>query len=323
MPTLLDVLGIEPPSTVDGVPQRPLEGVSFASTLADADAPDRHDTQYYEMFGCRALYHRGWKAVTYHEMYAASREPGFDGDTWELYDVEADPSECHDLAAARPELLRELVDRWWIEAEKYQVLPLDDRPLSELVLERPTGLPERSRYVYHPAGMVPEAVAARLYNRSHRIVAEVEVGDEPVDGVLVSQGNVLGGWVLFVRGGALTYVHNYVGLEEHRVSGPLSLSSGRHALGFTFTRSADNAGTGSLTVDGTVIATGEIAPFTPMRFSLTGAGVSFGYSPEAPVCDDIAAPYRFAGRIRQVVIEVDGEVAVDADGEAAIAIATQ
>lgn len=323
LPTLLEVLAIEPPDRVGGVTQRPIEGVSFAESLTSPDAPDRHETQYYEMFGCRAIYHRGWKAVTFHEMYAASTEPGFDGDTWELYDVRADPSECHDLAAERPEMVQQLIDRWWTEAERYQVLPLDDRPLSDLVLERPTGLAQRSRYVYHPAGMIPESVAAQLYNRSHRVTAEFEVGDEPVEGVLVSQGNVLGGWTLFVLDGAVTYVHNYVGLSQHRLSAPLSVAAGPHVVGFEFTRTNDNAGVGSLSVDGAVIATGEIAPFTPMRFSITGAGVTVGSSGSSPVCDQVQPPARFTGQLHRVVIDVDGESPLNAAGEAAIAVATQ
>jgi arylsulfatase A-like enzyme len=323
LPTVLDVIGLDAPDEVDGVPQRPIEGVSFAETLRTADAPDRHETQYYEMFGCRAIYHRGFKAVTYHEMYAAQTPPGFDGDTWELYDVTVDPSECHDLATERPELLQELIGQWWAEAERYQVLPLDDRPLSELVLERPTGLPERSRYVYHPAGMVPESAAARLYNRSHRITADVEVGGEPVTGVLASQGNVLGGWVLFLQDGQLTYVHNYVGLTEHRLSAPVSLPPGHHRLGFEFTRTDDNAGTGEISVDGSVVASGPIAPFTSMRFSLTGAGLTIGYGASSPVCEEILPPGRFTGRLDRVIVDVDGQSLIDPDDEAAIAIATQ
>jgi arylsulfatase len=274
------------------------------------------------MFGCRAIYHRGWKAVTYHEMYGGA--PAFEADDWELYDVTTDQAECHNLASEQPDRLRELIDKWWEQAERYQVLPLDDRPLSELVLERPDGLPERRRYIYYPmGGMVPEAIAARLYDRSHRVIAEVEVGDVPVEGVLASQGNVLGGWVLFIRDNTLTYVHNYVRLEEHRIAAPLSLSPGRHTIAFDFTRTAPNCGIGQLSVDGEALASADIAPFTPLRFSLTGAGLTCGRSDSAPVCDDYVAPYRFTGTLHQVTIELDGESPIDPEGEAAVAIATQ
>jgi arylsulfatase len=326
LPTVLDVLGAGAPADLDGVPQRPLEGVSFAASLRSAGAPDRHETQYYEMFGSRALYHRGWKAVTYHEMYAGPE--GFDRDAWELYDVTADPSECHDLAAEQPAKLRELVDLWWEQAERYQVLPLDDRPLSDVVLDRPTGLPPRQRYVYRPStgtgtGMVPETIAARLYDRSHRVTAEFDAGEEPPEGVLASQGNVLGGWVLFVKDGRIHYEHNYVALARHRLSGSAVLTPGRHAVEFNFERTGDHAGTGSLSIDEQAVASAEIAPFTPVRFSLTGAGLTIGFSPEAPVSDDYDAPFQFTGRIRQVVIDVDGVPSFDPGGEAAVAIATQ
>jgi arylsulfatase len=322
MPTVLDVLGVETPEQINGISQRPMEGVSFAESLRSADAAGRHDTQYYEMFGSRAIYHRGWKAVTYHEMYAGP--DGFDRDAWELYDVTADPSECHDLAAEQPDKLRELVALWWQEAERYQVLPLDDRPLSDIVLDRPTGLPQRRRYVYRSgAGMVPETNAARLYNRSHRVIADIEVDDVPSEGVLASQGNVLGGWSLFAKDGRIHYEHNYVALERHRLSGPTVVSRGRHVVEFAFTRTADHTGTGTLSIDGEVVDTGEIAPFTPVRFSLTGAGLTIGTSPEAPVSDEYDAPFRFTGRIHEVVIEVDDPPELDADGEVAVAIATQ
>ncbi|MBV9485032.1 MAG: arylsulfatase [Frankiaceae bacterium] len=321
LPTVLDVLGVDPPDSIDGAPQRPLEGVSFAASLSDADAASGHETQYYEMFGSRAIYHRGWKAVTYHEMYAGP--DGFDRDAWELYDVTTDPSECHDLASEQPEKLRELVDLWWTEAERYQVLPLDDRPLSDIVLDRPTGLPSRRRYVYRSAGMVPEALAARLYNRSHTITATVEVGDRPAAGVVASQGNVLGGWVLFVQDGEVRYEHNYVALARHRISGPAPLEPGRHEIEFRFERTADHTGIGTLTVDGVTIGTGEIAPFTAVRFSLTGHGLTIGYSTEAPVSDDYEAPFAFSGRIESVVVTVEGDPAVDAAGEAAVAVITQ
>jgi arylsulfatase len=323
LPTVLDVLGLPAPEQIDGVTQRPVEGTSFAASLTAADAPDRHETQYYEMFGSRAIYHRGWKAVTYRAMYTAH---GFDDDAWELYDVTADPSECHDLAAEHPALLAELVERWWEEARRYQVLPLDDRPLSDQVLDRPTGLPARSRYVYYPGtAMVPESVAARLCDRSHRVLASFDVtgGGTPPSGVLASQGNVLGGWALFIVDGEVRYVHNYVGFTEHRLTAPVALGAGRHNVEFRFTRTAPHTGTATLSVDGAVVATGDIAPFTPMRFSLTGAGLTIGYSAAAPVCDDYPAPYRFTGGLHQVVIDVDGDPPIDPQAEAEFAIATQ
>ena len=322
LPTVLDLLGLPAPAELGGTPQRQIDGSSILGSIRSPDAADVHDTQYYEMFGSRAIYHQGWKAVTYHEMYAGAE--AFDREAWELYDLRADPSECHDLAASHPARLRKLIDLWWAEAERFQVLPLDDRPLSDIVLDRPTGIAPRARYVYRPGGgMVPENVAARLYNRSHRVTAVIEVGSEESNGVLASQGSVLGGWTLFVRDGSVHYVHNYVALEEHRVAAPVTLAPGRHEVTFRFDRTADNAGSGTLLVDGAAVASADIPRFTALRFSLTGAGLTIGRSAPAPVCDDYDAPFAFTGTIVEVVIEVDGEQELDPAGEAAVAIATQ
>ncbi len=322
VPTILDLLDVDPPSTINGVNQSPIEGMSFAASFDDPSWPSAHNTQYYEMFGCRAIYHQGWKAVTYHPIQ--DTRVGFDEDQWELYNVEVDPSECHDLAAAHPDRLRELVDRWWIEAAKYQVLPLDNRPFSSFVFERPTGVPDRDHYEYFAdAASVPEVVAVNVRNRSHRITAEVEVPASGVEGVILAQGSGLGGWALYVVNGALRYVHNYVGLERCTISSKAALGPGPHTLAFTFIKSADHRGRGALYVDGARVAEAEIPRFTPNRFSLTGAGLTCGYSNGLPVTDEYEAPFRFTGRLIRVVVDVDGDAFTDPEAEAAIAIASQ
>jgi arylsulfatase len=322
VPTVLELAGIEAPEVLRGIPQRPVEGVSFAYALDAADAPSRHETQYYEMFGCRALYDRGWKAVTYHPIQAD--EPGLENVPWELYDVEVDASECHDLAESEPERLREMVDRWWVEAERHGVLPIDNRPFSELVFGRPLDPPERQRYVYYPYGSpVPEESAVNVRNRSHLVTAHVEIPEGGAQGVLVAQGSLLGGWTLFVEGDRLHYVHNYVGLRLHRVDGEEPVEPGEHVLAFRFTKTEEMRGTGALLVDGRVVGEGEIPRFTPIRFSLTGAGLSCGYDAGLEVVDDYRAPFRFTGTLRRVVVDVEGSPYLDPEGEAEVAIATQ
>jgi arylsulfatase A-like enzyme len=322
LPTVLDVLGIDPPAVIAGVEQRAIEGASFAHTFEAADAASRHDTQYYEMFGCRAIYHRGWKAVTYHPIQDAQQS--FERDRWELYDVERDLAECHDLAGEHPEKLRELIALWWSEAERYQALPLDNRALSELVFDRPPSIPPRTRYVYHSGtSMVPEAVAVNIRNRPHLISAEVDVADERDEGVLLAQGSILGGWSFFVSRGALHYVHNFVGMEEHRVSSRPVLTPGSHTLAFRFTRTGQHCGTGALLVDGAVVGEAEIPRFTPTRFSLTGAGLTCGHSGPLPVTDDYQAPFRFTGRLHRVVVDVEGSPYLDPQDEARFAVTTQ
>jgi arylsulfatase A-like enzyme len=322
MPTILDVAGISMPETVEGVVQRAMDGASIATTFTDASAPDPRTTQYYEMFGCRALYDSGWKAVTYHPIQSES--PGLEAAEWELYDVRVDPSECHDLAAEQPGRLATMVERWWQEAERNEVLPIDNRPFSALVFERPSSLPEPSTYVYYPGPLaVPEPAAVNVRNRSHRISAHVVVGGEPVEGVLLALGSRLGGWTFFIKDTQLHYVHNYVGLEETDICADLSLTPGPHTLGFAFTKTGEHRGVGALLVDGAEVARGEIAHFTPVRFSLHGAGLSCGRDIGLPVSAAYDHDFPFSARLEHVVIEVDGQAVTDAEEEAAGAIAQQ
>jgi arylsulfatase len=324
-PTVLEIVGIAPPPELAGVGQEPMAGVSFAYSLDDAAAPERHTTQYYEMFGCRALYHEGWKAVVYHAIQ--DDEPGLDAVGWELYDLRSDPTECHDLAAQEPARLEELIGRWWAEAEKYQVLPLDNRPFSEFVLGRPPDVPERSRYVYWPGrAPVPESQAAPTRNRRHTITAHFTLaGDgDQVAGVLAAQGSGLGGWSFHVQDGALAYVHNLSGWREYRVVAPLPpLGPGPHRLAFRFMPGDGGPGRGELLVDDDVVGTGDIKRHAWSRYSLTGHGLTVGYAIGLPPTDDYRAPFTFTGALDRVEIEVDGVPYLDAEAEAADVIAIQ
>ncbi|MHB8669661.1 MAG: arylsulfatase, partial [Acidimicrobiales bacterium] len=232
--------------------------------------------------------------------------------------------ECHDLAGEEPQKLQELVELWWIEAGRHQVLPLDNRPFSAFVLERPVSPPERDRYVYYPGtSAVPEVVAVNVKNRSHRVTAGVELGEAGAEGVLMAQGSLLGGWSLYLKDGEFRYVHSYVGLEEHRISAPVELGPGSHSLAFQFTKTGEHRGTGRLLVDGRVVGQGDIPRFTPTRFSLTGAGLSCGRDPGLPVALDYRPDFPFTGRINSVVVEVEGPAFLDPEAEAQVAITTQ
>jgi arylsulfatase len=322
VPTILEAVGVAAPSVVGGVEQRPLDGVSFAPTVGDADAPDAHVTQYYEMFGCRALYHDGWKAVVYHPIH--TDRPGLDLVEWELYDLRSDPTECHDLAADEPERLASMVERWWAEAERHGVLPLDNRPFSEFVFGRPPSVPARGTYVYRPfRAAVPEAVAVNVRQRPHDVRAVIEVPPEGVEGVIVSQGSLLGGWAFYVLDGRLHYVHNLAGKVWHPVVADRPVPPGSHEVGFRYGRDAVEPRRLDLLVDGEVVASGEIPQFTWTRFSLTGAGLTCGYGLAPAVTDDFVAPFRFTGGLEEVVVEVDGDPVVDPDAEAEAAIASQ
>jgi arylsulfatase A-like enzyme len=322
LPTILDAIGIEAPEEVGGVAQRPIDGVSIAPTFGDASAPEVHTVQHYEMLGCRALYEDGWKAVTYQEIQVD--EPRLDDAVWELYDLRADPSECHDLAAAEPERLAAMVERWWEEAERHQVLPIDNRPFSELVFGRAPSVRPRARYTYWPGrAPVPESVAVNVRGRPHTITAHVTIdeGVSPAEGVLAVQGSVLGGWSFHLRGdGRLCYVHNLAGWRLYRVEADIGrLAPGDHALAFRFT------GPGAdLLVDGEVVGSGTVNRTIWSRFSLTGAGLTAGWSPDlSPADEDYRGRFAFTGTLHRVDIEVAGAPGIDPHQEARDALTAQ
>ena len=339
MPTILSVLDLAPPSEIDGVAQRPIDGTSFAYTFAAGpegrDAPERHTVQYYEMFGCRALYLDGWKAVTYHEIQ--SDEPGLPNAPWELYDLRADPSECHDLAAAEPDRLAGMIDRWWEEAERNQVLPLDHRPFSELVLGRPSHLPSRHLYEYWPhRAPVAEEQAPNLRGRTHEVRVAVTLAEgERGTGALVVQGSVVGGWSLHVYPSAekpdetvLAYVQNVASWRESRVEGVVDLTPGDHEIVFGFEvapgAGLGAGGRGTLLLDGREVANGPVDHVAWSRYNLVGAGLTVGYAATIPPADqDLTAPARFEGTIHRAWITAAGDPVVDAEADADAAIAMQ
>jgi arylsulfatase len=314
LPTVLDLVGVDAPARLDGVDQSPIEGTSFASVLRSGAAPPTRTTQYFEMLGSRAIYHEGWKAVTFKPlgaMYDDGIDPDapFEDDRWELYHVDGDFSECDDLADAEPDRLAAMVERWWEEARAHQVLPLDNRPLAALLAPRPSRTSrDRPQYVYLPnAAPVPESVAVNVRNRSHTITVDLDAPPtEPSAGVLLAQGSVLGGWTLYVVDGVLHYLHNLVGREHTRVSADRPLEPGRHRVGFAFERTADFAGTGRLFVDDDLVGEAEIPLFTPARFSITGAGLTCGYEVGPAISPDYVAPHRYNGRIRRAIVDVSG-----------------
>jgi arylsulfatase len=322
LPTILELVGVAPPTAIDGVAQTPIHGVSFAESLFDADAVGRHDTQYYEMLGCRAIYHRGWKAVVYHPI--ADTSTPLEDDEWELYHVDVDVSECHDLAAEHPDILRELIERWWIEAAKYKVLPLDPAPFGWLYGEEDTTHTPRPRYVYYPVGgPVTEEAAVNVRNRSHTITAEVELPNGDVEGMLLAQGSILGGYAFFVRDRRLHYVHNFGGLRQYRVESDVELTGDERTLAFRFDKTAEHRGIGTLVIDGKDVGSVEIKRFTPTRFSITGEDLCCGYDMGMPVVDEYRPPFRFTGYLHRVVVDVAGEPFVDERAEAEQALRTQ
>jgi arylsulfatase len=296
-----------------------VDGVSFAYALGEGSAgePERHETQYYEMFGSRALYHQGWKAVAFHPIAPLydDQDPNasFDDDVWELYDVREDLSETRDLAGERPEKLEELVAIWWREAERNQVLPLDNRVLWSLVHPKPDRRRSRDLHRYFPgASQVPESVAVNVRNRSHALIVDAtipETGD--ADGVLLALGSALGGWSLQILDGRLRYVHNLYGKERHVIEAAARVPAGRHRFEYEFTKDDGAGGSGELRCDGTIVAHGVIDRFTPSGFNNVGAGLTCGYEWGPAVGTGYEAPFRFNGTIERAFVETRGPVVRD------------
>jgi arylsulfatase A-like enzyme len=312
LPTILDLAGIDPPAELGGIEQSPIEGSSFKELLSSPQAAEHRTTQYFEMLGSRGIYHEGWKAVTFKplgQMYGDGIDPDapFEDDVWELYHVAEDFSECDDLAAAEPERLAALVDRWWEEAGRYQVLPLDNRPIAALLAPR-RPFDDRDRYVFWPYGApIPENVTVNVRNRSHTITAEVELPEVgTAEGVLLAMGTTLGGWSLHLLRGKLRYVHNFVGKSRYAVGSEVVVPPGAHELAFAFASHGDFSGTGRLLLDGTVVGEAEIPMTTPVRYSISGAGLTCGWEQGPPVGAGYTAPFRFTGTLRRVVVEVNG-----------------
>jgi arylsulfatase len=269
------------------------------------------------MFGSRAIYHQGWKAVTFHPIGPLydDQDPNapFETDTWELYHVAEDLSESRNLADQHPDLLRELIGRWWQEAERNQVLPLDNRVLWAVVHPKPDRRRPRERFRYFQGGaQVPESVAVNVRNRSHALVADVVIADPGrADGVLLAMGSALGGWSLHIIGGRIRYVHNLYGKERHVVESAETLTAGDHRIGYAFTKDDGLGGTGVLSCDGREVGRAVIPRFTPSGFNGVGAGLTCGYEWGPAVGDGYTAPFRFPGTIRRALVETRGPVVRD------------
>ena len=319
VPTIYDLLGIEPPQTLKGHEQSEIEGDSFAASLEDAAAPGR-ETQFYSMLGMRAVYDRGLLACTLHP--PLSGWSNFDADEWELYDLDRDRAQTANLAAERPQDVERLKDLWFELAERYKGLPLDDRSPREVLTEpRPRPSKPRNRYVYYPgAAEVPETVAVNVRRRSFTIAAAVELSAQPA-GVLFAHGGVAGGHSLYVHDGRLHYFYNWLGERRQRISSAEPLPSGAHVLSAEFNKTGDDPETASavgdltLYVDSEPVGSGEILT-QPGNFSLSGDGLRVGRDGGSPVSPDYVAPFAFSGgTIERVVVDVSGTPYLDHEKE--------
>jgi len=327
VPTILEVCGIRQPETVDGIKQRPIEGVSMAYSFdkANADAPTRHTTQYFEMFGNRGIYHEGWFANTQPisppwKLGATPNPDVMNGYKWELYDLTHDWTQNEDIAAAHPDKLKEMQQLFVTEAKKYQVFPLDNSLATRMVTERPSVTAGRSVFTYTgeltgvPMGDAPSLIAA-----SYTITADVEIPEGGAQGMLATQGGRFGGWGFYLLAGKPVFLWNLLDLKRERWEGPEALVPGKHSveydfkydglglatLAFNSTSGLGRSGTGVLKVDGKEVATHKMERTIPVILQWDES-FDVGADTGTPVDDrDYQVPFRFTGKLNKLTIAVE------------------
>ncbi|MCE2699073.1 MAG: arylsulfatase [Anabaena sp. 49633_E8] len=323
VPTVLELLEIKPPTTIKGVTQSAIEGVSFAHTFNHSTAPTKHITQYFEMMGHRSLYYDGWRAVCpwpgpsfteagqfFGEAISAETLTDLDTHHWELYHVASDFAENHNIAADNRPKLIEMIATWYIEAGKYNVLPVDGRGVQRFAEERPQIAVNRSRYVYYPdTQAIPAGSAVRVLNRPHSITADVEIPTGGAEGILLAHGGNDSGYSFYVQSGKLHWVHNYVGRSLYHVESGSSVPVGRHQLRFEFkvtgqpdlAKGKGTPGRAQLYIDENLVGQIDVPVTTPLALGLT-SGVTCGIAPGAPVTPDYEPPFKFTGKIYSVMV---------------------
>lgn len=308
-PTALEAASLPEPKVVNGILQTPIEGISMLYSFNEAQAKDRHQTQYFEIFGNRAIYHDGWFAGTVHK---AAREPkpraALQNDTWELYDTLTDFSLANDLAKQKPTKLKEMQSLFMTEAVKYSVLPIDDRVFERInaaLVGRPDLMAGRtSLTVYEGMIGMSENVFINIKNRSHTITAEVTIPK----GVILAQAGRFGGWSLYLKNGKPAYTYNFLGLQRFTIAAKKAVHAGKATIRYEFAYDGGGlakGGVGTIFVNGKKVAEGRIERTQPMIFS-ADEGADVGEDGETPVTEDygIKAPYYFTGTISKVTIDV-------------------
>jgi arylsulfatase A-like enzyme len=326
VPTILECCGVEMPDYVLGYEQTPLPGVSMRYSFDTGDAPTQKKIQYYEMLGTRGLWSGGWKAATEHAPMTGAGN--FAQERWQLFHTDEDRSEAHDVAAQHPEKLAELVDLWYFEAGKYDVLPLDDRTVAELVAAQPESpIPASGVYTYYPGTTeVPEFSAANTRGRSFKILAEVEIDAADAGGVIIAQGARFGGHSMFVKDQKLYYVYNFIGIPPEQQLVSNGLEPGKHVLGMEFVKDKTDEhgvthGTAKLYIDDKVVDEKPLRT-QPGHFALCGEGLSVGRDTADPVSKEYESPFAFTGgHIAKVEVDIGDDAYIDVEREFAAAFA--
>jgi arylsulfatase A-like enzyme len=316
-PTVLAAAGVPEPTLVNGVLQKPLEGVSMAYSFDDAGAEERHATQYFEMFCNRGIYHKGWTAVTRHSIpWLLLEAPPLEDDVWELYAPE-DWTQAHDLAKEQPDKLAELQRLFLIEVSKYNVLPLDDRRVERFNADlagRPTLVRGDRQLLFGGMGRLTENSVISIKNKSHAVTAEIEAPDGGAEGVIIAQGGSIGGWSLYLKDGKLRYCYNLLGIQRFYVDSDTEVPAGTHQVRMEFDYEGGGLGKGgdvTLYVDGVKVGEGKVAATAAIIFSADDT-CDVGVENGALVADDYPVPNAFTGEVNWVEIDV-GKAAEDAD----------
>ena len=307
-PTILEAAGIPAPTVVNSIQQAPLEGVSMMSTLRNEGAEETHTVQYFEMFGNRGIYHKGWTAVTKHRTPWLADQPSLEDDVWELYGPD-DWTQAHDLAAENPQKLAELQRLWLIEAVKYNVVPLDDRSFERFdagIAGRPQLITGDTQTLFSGMRLLENCVL-NIKNKSHSVMASITVPDGGAAGVIVSQGGGVGGWCLYAHEGRLKYCYNFFGIEYYYAVADEVIPAGKHEVRMEFAYDGGGLGKGgavTLYYDGKAVGTGRVEQTEPMAFSADEA-CDVGSDTGSPTSPDYA-PHgnKFNGQIDWVKIDI-------------------
>ena len=334
-PTILEAAGLPEPMAVNGVTQSPMEGTSMLYSFNQAAEPERHDVQYFEMFGNRGIYYKGWSAVTKHRIpwqMVGQKMLAFDDDIWELYDGSKDWSQAHDLAKEMPDLLHKLQRQFLIEAVKYNVLPLDDRQTERIIPEmagRPTLIHGNSQQFFPGMGRLSENSVVSIKNKSFSISAEIEVGSKPANGVIIAQGGRFGGWSVYARDGKLKFTYNVLGIHEFPTEATEPIPQGKHQVRMEFAYDGGGLAKGgnvTLYYDGTEVGNGRVGATHPMIFSADET-TDIGYESGTPVSPDYTPKdSKFTGKINWVQLDVgvdDHDHFIDPEERLRVAMARQ
>lgn len=313
-PTILEAAQLPEPVMVNGVGQVPMQGVSMLYSFNDAKAGERRQTQYFEMFGNRGIYHKDWTAVTRHRTpwLLTEQAPSFDDDNWELYDTSKDWTQAHDLAKQMPDKLHELQRLWMIEATRNGVLPMDDRTgerFNSDIAGRPVLVRGNAQILARGMGGLNENGIINIKNKSHSITAQVIVPEGKMcEGVILSQGGFAGGWMLYVKNGFLSYCYNFAGLEKYTVKASQQLAGGEHQVRMEFAYDGGGFGKGGLStlfIGGKAVGSGRVDQTLAFVFSADETS-DVGLKRGSPITSDMPTEHNaFNGTVRIVVIEID------------------